>query len=74
MLIIPAIIMLTVTYTSLIINIKNKLRLFFAGEFNPNVDGIQLIIACLLLVLGILVAVSCVKKLIEKDVKPETTN
>jgi carbon starvation protein len=71
MLIIPTIIMLIVTYTSLVLNIKNKLMLLSSGEFNRNVDGIQLSIAVLLLVLGILVAVSCAKKLLEKNAKPE---
>ncbi|MDR1840115.1 MAG: carbon starvation protein A, partial [Treponema sp.] len=66
MLIIPTTIMLAVTYSSLVLNIMNKLRLFAAGAFNPNVDGIQLGIAVLLLILGILVAVSCAKKLLEK--------
>jgi len=67
MLIIPTIIMLIVTYTSLVLNIRTKLQLLFAGEFEPNVDGIQLGIAALMLVLGILVAVSCAKKLLEKN-------
>jgi carbon starvation protein len=72
MLIIPTIIMLIVTYTSLVLNIKNKLTLFSSGEFNRNIDGIQLSIAVLLLVLGVLVAVSCAKKLLEKNEKPAT--
>jgi len=67
MLIAPTTIMLAVTYTSLVLNIRNKLRLFAAGAFNPKNDGIQLGIAVLLLILGILVAVSCAKKLLEKD-------
>jgi carbon starvation protein len=67
MLIIPTVIMLVVTYTSLVLSIKNKVQIFIAGNFNPHVDGIQLGIAVLLLVLGILVAISCVMKLIEKD-------
>ncbi|MDR0323807.1 MAG: carbon starvation protein A [Treponema sp.] len=71
MLIIPTIIMLAVTYTSLVISIKNKILLFLNGSFIPRVDGIQLGIAVLLLTLGVIVAVSCGKKLLEKD-KPET--
>ena len=66
MLILPTTIMLAVTYTSLVLSIVNKLKLFTTGTFNPNVDGIQLGLAILLLVLGILVAVSCAKKLLEK--------
>jgi carbon starvation protein len=69
MLIAPTTIMLAVTYTSLALSIRNKLALFKTGAFNPGVDGIQLGIAVLLLVLGILVAVSCAKKLLEKDGK-----
>jgi len=67
MLIIPTVIMLAVTYTSLSINIINKIMLFINGKFNPSVDIIQMCIATLLLVLGILVAYSCAKKLLEKD-------
>jgi carbon starvation protein len=69
MLIIPTMIMLAVTYTSLVLSIKSKIELLLAGNFNPGVDGIQLGIAVLLLVLGILVAVSCAIKLLEKDQK-----
>jgi carbon starvation protein len=67
MLIIPTIIMLVVTYTSLVLSIKRKIELFLSGNFNLRVDGIQSVIAVLLLILGILVAVSCAKKLLEKD-------
>ncbi|MDR0444473.1 MAG: carbon starvation protein A [Treponema sp.] len=73
MLIVPTTIMLAVTYTSLILSIRNKYRLLAAGKFNPHVDGIQSGIACLLLVLGILVAVSCIVKLLEKDRKETGT-
>jgi len=74
-LIVPTIIMLTVTYTSLVISIKDKILLLLNDNFNYH-DGIQLCIAVLLLVLGILVAVSCIIKLLEKDKKntPETAN
>jgi carbon starvation protein len=71
MLIAPTIIMLAVTYTSLALNIISKARLLLNGRFIPGVDGIQMGIAVLLLVLGILVAVSCAKKLLEKN-QPET--
>jgi len=67
MLIVPTTIMLAVTYTSLVLSIINKARLLLNGRFIPGVDGIQMGIAVLLLVLGILVAVSCVKKLLEKN-------
>jgi len=76
MLIIPTAIMLAVTYTSLVMSIRGKILLFLKGNFNTHVDGIQLCIAVLLLVLGILVAVSCAIKLLEKDRQstPETAN
>jgi carbon starvation protein len=67
MLVIPTIIMLAVTYTSLSMSIIRKITLLINGKFNPAVDGIQVCIAALLLVLGILVAFSCAKKLLEKD-------
>jgi len=70
MLIAPTIIMLTVTYTSLVLSIRSKFLKFSAGEFNPQVDGIQLGIAVMLLVLGILVAVSCAIKLMKKNSEP----
>jgi carbon starvation protein len=67
MLVIPTLIMLAVTYTSLSLSIINKVKLLLKGMFNTTVDGIQMCIAVMLLVLGILVAVSCAKKLLEKD-------
>jgi len=72
MLLIPTIIMLAVTYTSLSLSIKSKVALLINSKFDPTVDGIQMSIAVLLLVLGILVAVSCAKKLVEKDKLSET--
>jgi carbon starvation protein len=72
MLLIPTIIMLAVTYTSLSLSIKSKVMLLINSKFNPAVDGIQMCLAVLLLVLGILVAVSCAKKLLEKDKLGET--
>jgi carbon starvation protein len=67
MLLTPTVIMLAVTYSSLVLAIWNKFRLFQNGSFNPAVDGLQTGIAALLLVLGILVAVSCTAKLLEKN-------
>jgi carbon starvation protein len=66
-LIVPTVIMLAVTYTSLSISIYKKIMLFVDGKFNIAVDGIQTGIAVLLLVLGILVAFACAKKLLDKD-------
>jgi len=59
--------MLAVTYTSLFMSISKKITLLLNGNFNPAVDGIQMGIAILLLVLGILVAVSCAVKLLSND-------
>ncbi|MDR2730627.1 MAG: carbon starvation protein A [Treponema sp.] len=67
MLVIPTVIMLAVTYTSLFLSVKNKVTLLLNGKFNPAVDGIQMSIAVLLLVLGILVALSCAIKLLGKE-------
>ncbi|MDR0495552.1 MAG: carbon starvation protein A [Treponema sp.] len=67
MLLIPTIIMLTVTFTSLILSIKSKAVLLYQGTFNLAIDGLQLGIAVLLLILGILVAIACTVKLLEKD-------
>jgi len=74
MILVPTIIMLAVTYTSLVMSIRNKILLFMVknpdtglSKFVPGVDGIQLAIAVLLLILGILVAVACAIKLLEKD-------
>jgi carbon starvation protein len=67
MLIIPTVIMLAVTYSSLVLTMRGKLLLFMAGNFNAAVDGLQAVIAALLLVLGILVAVSCAAKLLQKE-------
>jgi carbon starvation protein len=63
----PACIMLAVTYSSLVLTIRNKLMLFMRGTFSAAVDGLQLAIACLLLLLGIMVTVSCARLLFGKD-------
>jgi carbon starvation protein len=67
MILFPTVIMLAVTYSSLILTIRNKFMLFKAGSFNVAVDGLQMGIACLLLILGIMVAVSCAFRLVRKD-------
>ncbi|GHV95044.1 carbon starvation protein A [Spirochaetia bacterium] len=67
MLVVPTVIMLAVTYLSLVLTIRNKYLLLMNGKFNPSVDGLQMGIAVMLLVLGILVAVSCAVKLLGKD-------
>ncbi|HCC37123.1 MAG TPA: carbon starvation protein A [Treponema sp.] len=67
MLIIPTIIMLAVTYSSLALTIRDRILLLRQGQFDFSVHGFQMGIAALLLILGILVAVSCAVKLLEKD-------
>jgi carbon starvation protein len=59
----PMIIMLAVTFTALVFTIKAKGALLFGGGFKFEADGLQLIFAILLLILGIMVAISGVKKL-----------
>jgi carbon starvation protein len=63
----PMIIMLAVTFTALVFTIRQKGGLLLAGTFKFGADGLQLIFAILLLGLGIMVAVSGVKKLTEKN-------
>jgi carbon starvation protein len=67
MLLLPTIIMLAVTFTSLVLSIKGKAVLLRQGTFNAAIDGLQMGIAVLLLVLGIMVAIACAKKLLEKE-------
>jgi carbon starvation protein len=66
MLIVPTAIMLAVTYSSLVLSIRGKILLLRKGAFTPAVDGLQMGIAALLLILGILVAISCAVKLLER--------
>jgi carbon starvation protein len=63
----PACIMLAVTCSSLVLTIRTKLTLFMQGTFIFSADGLQLAIACLLLLLGILVTVFCARMLFGKD-------
>ncbi|MCL2834486.1 MAG: carbon starvation protein A [Treponema sp.] len=65
-LIIPAAIMLIVTFTSLVFSIRDRVELLLDGNTNYATLGLQIGIALLLLILGILVAVFCTKKLMEK--------
>lgn len=64
----PMIMMLCVTFTALVqALIKIFKKLFVTGEFAFLTDGLQLLFAILLIVLGFMVAVSCFKKLLGKD-------
>jgi len=74
MIIVPTVIMLAVTYTSLSLSIIKKITLLLDGTFNAAVDGVQMCIAILLLVLGILVAASCAYKLLGKNEDKEPSH
>ncbi len=59
----PMFIMLAVTFTALIQKTIALVRNMMAGQATLLVDGLQFVVAILLMVLGILVAFSCLKKL-----------
>ncbi|GHV73964.1 carbon starvation protein A [Spirochaetia bacterium] len=75
MLLIPTLIMLAITFSSLALTIRDKVSLLVNRSFTIAADGafkengafwengLQLVVAALLLVLGIMVAVSCARKL-----------
>jgi carbon starvation protein len=71
MLYVPMFFMLAVTFTALVFTIIQKGGKLFTGGFTAGSDGLQLAFAVLLLALGVMVAVSGVQKLTEKD-SPET--
>ena len=62
----PTIIMLIVTYSSLILTIRDRMILIIRGGIDTSVPVLQMGIAVLLLILGMLVAFSCAAKLLEK--------
>lgn len=67
----PAAVMLAVTFTALAFTIRAQLRALFGGDgFSWSGGGLQLIFAILLLALGVVVAVSGVKKLLCKTFLP----
>ena len=59
----PMFIMLAVTFTALVQKTIALVRNMVAGQATLLVDGLQFIVAILLMVLGVLVAFSCLKKL-----------
>ena len=59
----PMFIMLAVTFTALIQKTIALVRNMMAGQATLLVDGLQFVVAILLMVLGVLVAFSCLKKL-----------
>lgn len=67
MLYVPMTLMLVVTMTSLGMSIYNIcMKLFVNGGFVFMTDGLQLIVAILLVILGLLIAFSSGRKLVEK--------
>lgn len=70
----PMFIMLAVTFTALVVSIVSICKkLFVTGGFVFLTDGLQLIVAILLMVLGIMVAFNGFSKLFKKN-KTETKN
>ena len=66
MLYVPMVLMLIVTMTSLIMSIYNIcIKLFVTGGFVFLTDGLQLIVAILLVLLGVMITWGSGKKLIE---------
>ena len=66
MLLVPTIVMLIVAFSSLVIIIKDRAVLIFKGEVDVMIPGLQMSLAALLLILGIMVAYFCAAKLLEK--------
>jgi carbon starvation protein len=66
MLALPTAIMLGVTYSSLVLTIVQKAGRLFSGGFRAGADGLQLVLALALLVLGVLVGFSCTVKFFAK--------
>ncbi|MDR0310397.1 MAG: carbon starvation protein A [Acidobacteriota bacterium] len=66
MLLIPTIIMLIITFSSLVIIIKDRAILVLQGNAATTIPYLQMGIAALLLILGIMVAFSCAAKIMEK--------
>ena len=68
---IPMFIMLAVTFTALIQKTIALVQTIASGQATFLVDGLQFIVAILLMVLGVLVAFSCLKKLFGKKAEAE---
>ena len=67
----PMFIMLAVTFTALVQKTIALVKNIAGGNATMLVDGLQLIVAILLMVLGVLVAFSCLKKLFTKKAEAE---
>ena len=68
---IPMFIMLAVTFTALVQKTIALVANIVNGQATLLVDGLQLIVAIMLMVLGVMVAFSCLKKLFGKKEKAE---
>ena len=68
MLWVPMVCMLGVTFTALTLKIKSlAFALIQSTSTNAFGDGLQLVFAVLLFILGVIVAVMGIKKLVEKE-------
>lgn len=67
----PMFIMLAVTFTALVQKTIALVKNISGGNATMLVDGLQFIVAILLMVLGVLVAFSCLKKLFTKKAEAE---
>ena len=68
----PLIIMLCVTFTALVERVIALVKAYGAGTAVFLVEGLQLIIAILLMVLGVIIVISCGKELFRKKAGQET--
>lgn len=68
---IPMFIMLAVTFTALVQKTIALVTNIVNGQATLLVDGLQLLVAIMLMVLGVMVAFSCLKKLFSKKEKAE---
>ncbi len=68
----PLVIMLCVTFTALIQRSVSLVQAYSAGTATFLVEGLQLIIAALLMLLGVIIVVSCGKELFKKKTVSKT--
>ncbi|SFG63014.1 carbon starvation protein [Lachnospiraceae bacterium C7] len=72
---IPMFFMLCVTFTAIILNVQKNLTLLLEHKGTFLVNGLQLIIATFLIILGVLVTITCIQKLFNhKNSANEKTN
>ncbi|MDX8419163.1 carbon starvation protein A [Stecheria sp. CLA-KB-P133] len=66
----PMATMLAVTFTAIVLNVINNVKAYMVGTAVFLVNGMQLIMAVFLIVLGLVVAVTCIKTLVETGRRP----